>query len=93
MQSVVSRTVRRAPRRIVPPLCVVEPSGMNTTTGCDVAGSNSVELAPAKPSLFLANSITAICVPYISLHAAYFTMDLHDAHPYLWYYMLHYITL
>ncbi len=63
MQSTVSRMVRRAPRRMVPPLCVVEPSGMKTTTGVGVAASNSVELASARPSTLRANSITAICMP------------------------------
>lgn len=62
-QSTVSRMVRREPSRMVPPLCVVEPSGMNTTTGAGVAASNSAELASARPSTLRANSITAICMP------------------------------
>ena len=37
------------------------PSGMKTTTGCGVAGSNSVLLASVQPSTLRANSITAIC--------------------------------
>jgi hypothetical protein len=48
---------------MVPPLCVVEPSGMKTTTGVGVAASNSAELASARPSTLRANSITAICMP------------------------------
>lgn len=34
---------------------------MKTTTGCEVAGSHSVELASCMPSTLRANSITAIC--------------------------------
>mmetsp|Transcript_1626 Transcript_1626/g.4201 ORF Transcript_1626/g.4201 Transcript_1626/m.4201 type:complete len:344 (+) Transcript_1626:407-1438(+) len=48
---------------MVPPLCVVEPSGMNTTTGVEVLCSNSVELAPSRPSTLRQNSTTAICIP------------------------------
>ena len=48
---------------MVPPMWVVDPSGMKTTTGWGVAGSISVELAPSKPSTFLANSMTATCMP------------------------------
>lgn len=54
-------TVRRAPSLMVPPLCVVEISGMKTTAGCCVAWLNSVLLASARPSTLRANSITAIC--------------------------------
>jgi hypothetical protein len=42
-------------------MCLVEISGMNTTTGCGVAGLNSVESASARPSTLRANSITATC--------------------------------
>ncbi len=37
MQSTVCSRVRREPRRMVPPMCVRLPSGMNTTAGCGVA--------------------------------------------------------
>ena len=54
-------TVVREPRRIVPPLWVVEISGMNTTAGLGVAGANSVLFASLRPSTLRANSMTAIC--------------------------------
>ena len=38
-------------------------SGRRSITGCGVAGSNSVELAPASPQTCRANSITAHCMP------------------------------
>lgn len=63
MQSTVSSTVRRLPSRIVPPLCVVEPSGMKTTVGWGVAASNSAELASFNSSTLRAYSITASCMP------------------------------
>jgi hypothetical protein len=51
--------VGRVPKRMVPPLCVVLPSGMNTTAGLGHAGSNSAELASAIPNTLRENSITA----------------------------------
>jgi hypothetical protein len=44
-------------------MCCVDTSGMNTTTGCGVAASNSVLLAPSRPSTPRANSITATWRP------------------------------
>ena len=61
MQSMVSKRVRRAPRRMVPPLCVLLPSGMNTTAGQVVAESNSVLLASRMPHTLRAYSMTATC--------------------------------
>ena len=61
MQSMVCKMVLRAPSRIVPPLCVLDPSGMNTTAGVGVAASNSALCASFKSSTFRANSMTATC--------------------------------
>ncbi len=44
MQSAVCSSVRRVPRRMVPPLCVRLPSGMNTTHGSGVAWPGAREL-------------------------------------------------
>src|SRR5882757_9182675 len=38
--------VGRRPSRMVPPICVLEISGMNTTIGCSAWLSNSAEVAP-----------------------------------------------
>ena len=51
------------PNLIVPPICVFDISGMNTTAGCGVFSSNSVEFAFSIPNTFLQNSIVAICNP------------------------------
>lgn len=59
----VVKKVLRAPSLIVPPMWVVDPSGMNTTTGWGVAGLISVELASLRFRTCLANSITATCMP------------------------------
>lgn len=61
MHSGVVSSVRRAPSRIVPPRCVFDTSGMKTTHGWGVAGSNSVLLASERPSTERAYSTTAIC--------------------------------
>mmetsp|Transcript_55573 Transcript_55573/g.176451 ORF Transcript_55573/g.176451 Transcript_55573/m.176451 type:complete len:341 (-) Transcript_55573:447-1469(-) len=55
--------VRRLPRRMVPPMWVVDPSGMNTTAGAGVARSNSVLLAFSRPRTCRAKSITITCIP------------------------------
>ena len=60
---VATKNVRREPRRIVPPMCVFEPSGMKITTGCGVSGFISVEFAPFQPRINRAYSITATCMP------------------------------
>mmetsp|Transcript_38821 Transcript_38821/g.95980 ORF Transcript_38821/g.95980 Transcript_38821/m.95980 type:complete len:305 (+) Transcript_38821:515-1429(+) len=57
------RIARREPRRMVPPMCVFEISGMLITTGCLVASSNSEECASFHPSTFRAYSITATWKP------------------------------
>ena len=41
-------TVGLKPRRIVPPMCVREISGMNMTTGLFESAANSADLAPAR---------------------------------------------
>ena len=56
-------TVRREPRRMVPPICVRETSGMKTISGCGVASSNSAECASARPSTDRANSMTPTWKP------------------------------
>ena len=56
-QSFFMNTVRRLPRRMVPPRCVFEISGMSITTGCGVSGFTSVEFAFSQPSTFRANSV------------------------------------
>mmetsp|Transcript_10287 Transcript_10287/g.38139 ORF Transcript_10287/g.38139 Transcript_10287/m.38139 type:complete len:353 (+) Transcript_10287:527-1585(+) len=48
---------------MVPPMCVVDPSGMKITAGSGQLGTISVECACLIPSTFLANSITAACMP------------------------------
>lgn len=40
------KMVGRSPKRIVPPMCVFEISGMKTMTGCSAVGTNSDEVAP-----------------------------------------------
>mmetsp|Transcript_70739 Transcript_70739/g.139035 ORF Transcript_70739/g.139035 Transcript_70739/m.139035 type:complete len:245 (-) Transcript_70739:1010-1744(-) len=60
----VCSTVSRAPRRMVPPMSPsLSISGMNTTAGCGVASSNSVECAPSLPKQLRAYSTTSICMP------------------------------
>ena len=63
LQSSVWKMVRRDPSRIVPPMCVVDPSGMNTTAGSGQLGTISVECACLIPSTLRAYSITAACMP------------------------------
>ena len=61
MESSWTKRVLRWPSLMVPPMCVLDTSGMNTTTGCSVFSSNSVELASVQPSTLRAYSITATC--------------------------------
>jgi hypothetical protein len=49
---------------MVPPSCFTFfCSSMRLMTGCGVALSNSVLVAPFKPQTLRANSMTAICMP------------------------------
>mmetsp|Transcript_9181 Transcript_9181/g.29605 ORF Transcript_9181/g.29605 Transcript_9181/m.29605 type:complete len:244 (-) Transcript_9181:691-1422(-) len=72
---------------MVPPMCVLDPSGMKITAGCSVVGSISVECASAWPHTFLANSITATCMPKqmpkygISFSRAYFAAHIFPSTP------------
>lgn len=63
MESWVLKMVFLKPNLIVPPICPELCSGISITTGCLVSGSNSVELASFNPTTFLANSMTAHCIP------------------------------
>mmetsp|Transcript_67541 Transcript_67541/g.161225 ORF Transcript_67541/g.161225 Transcript_67541/m.161225 type:complete len:209 (+) Transcript_67541:558-1184(+) len=63
MQSSDFSIVRRVPRRMVPPMWVLDPSGMNITTGFLHVLLNSSELASDHPSTLRAISITAHCIP------------------------------
>mmetsp|Transcript_3289 Transcript_3289/g.12721 ORF Transcript_3289/g.12721 Transcript_3289/m.12721 type:complete len:282 (+) Transcript_3289:477-1322(+) len=63
MQSCVWKMVLRLPRRIVPPMCVLLPSGIKMTAGFFVSGSISVECASDRPRTFRAYSITIHCIP------------------------------
>ena len=63
LHSSVWNMVRREPRRIVPPICVVEPSGMKITAGSGQFGTISVECAFFMSNIFRAYSITAACKP------------------------------
>ena len=62
-QSSTWKMVGREPRRIVPPRCVFEISGMKMTAGLAASASNSVEVASLMPSTFRQNSIVATCNP------------------------------
>ena len=57
------KCVGRNPNRMVPPSVVRSISGMKMTTGSVVRSSSSMDAALGIPQTFLANSITAICMP------------------------------
>ena len=57
------KCVGRSPNRIVPPSVLRSISGMKMTTGSVVRSSSSMDAAFGMPHTFLANSITAICMP------------------------------
>mmetsp|Transcript_11679 Transcript_11679/g.18719 ORF Transcript_11679/g.18719 Transcript_11679/m.18719 type:complete len:237 (+) Transcript_11679:575-1285(+) len=55
--------VWRLPSRIVPPMCVFEPSGMKITTGLSACWSISVLFASSMCKTLRAYSITETCMP------------------------------
>ena len=61
-QSVVCRMVLRMPSRMVPPMCVRDPSGMKMMAGSGHASSNSALFASSRPSTLRAYSMTATCM-------------------------------
>lgn len=57
------KMVSRFPSRIVPPICPWLCSGMSITTGYEVSGLISVELAFSQCKTFRTNSMVATCRP------------------------------